>query len=99
MKQRIQTLSLLALVAAVAVGAARASTVVQRTLEPGQTIVFRPGALEVGSPVACAGRGKRVVARVPHRGRSLVSTSDWSGRSRTLRLTTRRNGAVVARCR
>lgn len=100
MKRIFLTLLLLVLVATAAIGGARGSDVVQRSLKPGQRVVFKPGVLEVGQPVVCANRGRRVVVRVPKRGRSMVRISDWAGGgSTTLWLTTRANGSVVADCR
>lgn len=100
MKRNLLTLSLLALVAAVALGTARASNDPPHSLKAGQRVVFKPGVLKVGSPVVCASHGKRVVVRVPSRGHSMVRISDWaSGGSTTLWLTTRANGSVVADCK
>lgn len=99
MKRSLLTLSLLAVVAAVALGAARGSNGAPHSVKIGQRVVFKPGVLKVGSPVVCASHGKRVVVHVPSRGRSMVRISDWvAGGSTTFRLTTRANGSVVAAC-
>ena len=98
MKRSFLTLVLLALVAAVALGAAPGSNAAPR-IKPGQHVVFKPGVLKVGTPVVCTSHGRRVVVRVPSRGHSMVRISDWAGGgSTTLWLTTRANGSVVADC-
>jgi hypothetical protein len=85
--------------ATVWVGAASGSTIAAPSLKGGQRVVFRPGVLGVGRTVACTSHGVRVVARVPHRGKGVVTIGDGMKGSATLRLTTRGNGSVVASCR
>jgi hypothetical protein len=80
-------------------GAASGSTVAPPSLKGGQRVVFRAGVLSVGRTVACASHGIRVAARVPHRGKGVVTIGDGTKGSATLRLTTRADGSVVANCR
>lgn len=67
-------------------------------LEGGQRVVFRAGVLSVGRTVVCTSHGVRVVARVPHRGKGVVTIGDGMKGSATLRLTTRADCSVVAIC-
>jgi len=84
--------------ATVWVGAASGSTIAPPSLKGGQRVVFRPGVLGVGRTVVCTSHGVRVAARVPHRGKGVVTIGDGMKGSATLRLTTRANGSVVASC-
>jgi hypothetical protein len=97
--RRIPQVAALALaVATVGVAAASGSIAAPLSLKGGQRVVFRSGVLTVGRTVACTSHGIRVVARVPHRGKGLVTIGDGMSGSATLRLTTRADGSVVAIC-
>lgn len=62
-------------------------------------VVYAPGALRVGQRIACADGARKVSAKVPERGGTLV-TRDLNRRSTlTLRLHNGPDGAVLASCR
>jgi hypothetical protein len=94
-----QVAALVVAAATVGVGVASGSTESPPSLRGGQRVVFPAGVLSVGRRVACTTHGVRVVARVPHRGKGVVTIGDGMKGSATLRLTTRANGSVVATCR
>src|SRR5258708_5163891 len=81
----------------VGVGTASGSTIAFLHLRGGQRVVLRAGLVSVGRTVVCTSHGVRVAARVPHRGRSVVTIGDGLKGSATLRLTTRADESVVAR--
>jgi hypothetical protein len=93
-----QVAALAVAAATTSVGAASGSTVAPLSLKGGQRVVFRAGVLGVGRGVVCTSHGIRVVARVPHRGKGVVTIGDGMKGSATLRLTTRSDGSVVASC-
>lgn len=93
-----QIAALAVAVGPVGVGAASGSTVGPPSLKGGQRVVFRTGVLSVGRIVVCTSDGVRVVARVPHRGKGVVTIGDGMKGSATLGLTTSANRGVVASC-
>jgi hypothetical protein len=67
-------------------------------LTAGQRIIFKPGALAVGSPVSCTSQDRHIVIRVPSAGHSAGGASDFGGHPALISLETRRNGSVLAVC-
>jgi hypothetical protein len=74
------------------------------TLKGGQRHVFTAGTIKIGTRIFCASHGVRAGALVPKRGQSVVGLAAVAGvyvpsGGATIRLTTRADGSVVARCR
>jgi hypothetical protein len=93
-----QVAALVVAATSVGVGTASGSTVAPPSLKGGQRVVFRVGVLSVGRIVVCTSHGIRVAARVPHRGKGVVTIGDGMKGSATLKLTTRADGSVIASC-
>jgi hypothetical protein len=64
----------------------------------GQEHVFDAGSIKAGARILCLRRGVRAGALVPRRGQSAVGIAEGRSGSATIRLTTRADGSVVARC-
>src|SRR5438874_1945723 len=99
MNGRILTLALAVVVVLMAVvTGCGGSKVVSHRLTPGQRIDFKPGAVEVGSPISCVKRFYHTVVRVPKRGHRMVGVSDFGPHSTQITLRTLPDGSVLAVC-
>ena len=72
-------------------------------LRAAQRVVLKPGTVKVGTRMFCLSHGVRAGAIVPKRGQSVVGvavagTAFVPSGGATIRLTTRADGSVVARC-
>src|SRR3954469_1295916 len=82
---------------ALATGCGGAKAGLQR-LTAGQRVDYEPGALAVGSRVACVKGQYRIVVRVPSRGHNAAGVSDFGDHATEISLRTRSNGSVRAVC-
>jgi hypothetical protein len=64
----------------------------------GETRVFRAGTIRPGVRIVCLGHAARASTLVPKRGQTAVSSADGPDGHATIRLSTRSDGSVVARC-
>jgi hypothetical protein len=78
--------------------AATARVAAFHLLIAGQRHVFEAGTIKIGARIVCARSGVRAGALVPKRGRAVVGFADGRSGSATIRLATRPDGSVVARC-
>lgn len=64
----------------------------------GQTRVFRAGTIKPSVRIFCAGHGVQASTLTPKHDQTAMGTADGPDGHATIRLTTRSNGSVVARC-
>lgn len=64
----------------------------------GQTRVFKAGTIKPSVRIFCAGHGVQASTLTPKHGQTAVATADGPDGHATIRLTTRMDGSVVARC-
>ena len=69
----------------------------RRLIAP-QRVVYGAGTIKIGAEVVCLRRGASAGALVPKRGQSVVGIADGRFGGATIRLTTRADGSIVARC-